>query len=98
MRPGAPATASSRACRSDVPKASKTPPSATTTVMTAPMARTLMSVRRGVRSTLRSGMRARLPPGWGSRRATRARPLPEAERAPTRIASTGATRTPRQTG
>ena len=57
-----------------------------------------MSVRRGVRSTLRSGRFARLPPGTRTPLSSQARPLLRAARAPTRIASTGATRTARHTG
>ena len=98
IRSGLPASASSRVWSSDTPNESNTPPSATTTEITAPMARTLMRVRRGVRTTLRTGIRPMLPPGRGSRRTRRARPLPAAARGPTRIASTGVTRTPRHTG
>ena len=64
----------------------------TATATTAPMPSTVSRVRRGARSTLRSGIWAMLDPGSGRRLASSgARPLPRAERKPARIASTGVT-------
>ena len=78
-------------------KESMTPASAMTIVTTAPIPSSVMSVRRGVRRTLRSGRLRQAAPGQ------RARPAPStrgrccvAARAPTRIASTGVTRSARQ--
>ena len=75
-----------------------TPASAITIVTTAPIPRSVISVRRGVRRTLRSGRLASAPPGTRTPRTSHARPLLRAARAPTRIASIGVTRSARQTG
>ena len=71
-------------------------PTRVVTAAATPIA--VSSVRRGVRSTLRNGICASVPPGTRSHAASGARPLPRALMNPVRIASIGGTVTARQTG
>ena len=66
--------------------------------MAAPTLTAVRTVRRGVRSTLRRGMRVRLDPGRLMRPVQSVRRLGRAIRCPVRIAVIGSTRTARQTG
>lgn len=75
---------------------STVPPVVVSTATAAPIPSAVRIVRRGVRWTLRNGIRASTPPGAGTRRRGRADP-PAAVR-PERIASIGATRTARTIG
>ena len=93
-----PASASWRLVWSVRSKESMVPDMARTSVTIAPMPSSVSSVRRGVRRTLRSGRLASAPPGSRRPLTSHARPLLRAALAPTRMASTGTTRTARHTG
>ena len=78
-------------------KESIIPMTPTSTAMAAPMPSAVRIVRRGPRTTLRTGSMATVEPGSGSRRTSGASP-PETARCAVWMASTGATRTARRTG